>query len=79
MKKILEHADAIGVGLAIISSVIISMVWLNSQFNYTNERFAAMEYRFESRFSAIEKDIAIIKTVLIMKEIMPNELAKQEK
>jgi hypothetical protein len=31
------------------------------------------------KFNEIEKDIAIIKTVLIMKQIMPTELATGEK
>jgi hypothetical protein len=30
------------------------------------------------KFNEIEKDIAIVKTVLIMKNIMPTELAHQE-
>jgi hypothetical protein len=30
------------------------------------------------KFNTIEKDIAIIKTVLIMKNILPSEIAKQE-
>ena len=29
------------------------------------------------KFNAIEKDMAIIKTVLILKDIMPKELAKE--
>lgn len=32
-----------------------------------------------SKFNAIEKDVAIIKTVMIMKEIMPRELAVETK
>ncbi len=31
------------------------------------------------KFNEIEKDIIIIKTVLIMKQIMPTELAAKEK
>lgn len=31
-----------------------------------------------SKFTEIEKDIAIIKTVLVMKQILPAELAKHE-
>jgi len=31
-----------------------------------------------TKFNEIEKDIAIIKTVLIMKQIMPPELAAKE-
>jgi len=30
------------------------------------------------KFNTIEKDIAIVKTVLIMKQIMPQELAVKE-
>ena len=30
------------------------------------------------KFNAIEKDLVVIKTVLIMKGIMPSELAKSE-
>lgn len=30
------------------------------------------------KFNEIEKDIAIIKTVLVMKNILPAELAKEE-
>ena len=29
-----------------------------------------------AKFNEIEKDIAVIKTVLVMKQIMPNDLAK---
>jgi hypothetical protein len=79
MKRLIEHADAIGVGMTFIASIIGSMLWMNAQFNHIDDRFASMEYKFETRFSAIEKDIAIIKTVLIMKEIMPHELASNEK
>jgi len=31
------------------------------------------------KFNEIEKDITVIKTVLVMKNIMPTELAKEEK
>jgi hypothetical protein len=51
-----KHADA----LSIISTIIVSMLWINSKFN------------------ELEKDMAVIKTVLILKQIMPPELAKVE-
>lgn len=38
--------------------------------------FWSLNEKMNDRFSAIEKDIAIIKTVLIMKNIMPGELCK---
>jgi hypothetical protein len=32
-----------------------------------------------SQFNGLKQDMAIVKTVLIMKNIMPTELAKEEK
>ncbi|HEY3526799.1 MAG TPA: hypothetical protein VGK47_11415 [Nitrososphaeraceae archaeon] len=40
--------------------------------------FWHLNEKMNDRLSAIEKDVAIIKTVLIMKNIMPNELAVKE-
>lgn len=59
-----KHVDTVVVLGAILSSVF----WMNSQFNSVDSRFASME-----------KDIAVIKTVLMMKNIMPGELCKVEK
>lgn len=59
-----KHVDTVVVLGAILSSVF----WMNSQFNGIDNRFALME-----------KDIAVIKTVLMMKNIMPNEICKAEK
>ena len=46
--------------------ILSSVLWMNGKF-----------LEVEQRFSTIEKEIAIIKTVLIMKNIMPNELANK--
>ena len=40
--------------------------------------FWNMNEKFNDRFNSLEKDLTIIKTVLIMKNIMPPEMAKQE-
>lgn len=43
--------------------------------------FWTLNEKMNDRFTALEKDIAIIKTCLVMKNIMPSELAvchKQE-
>jgi hypothetical protein len=40
--------------------------------------FWTMNEKINERFNALEKDLAIIKTVLIMKNIMPAELAHKE-
>jgi hypothetical protein len=59
-----KHTDTVVVLAGILSSVI----WMNSKFSDMDKRFASLE-----------KDIAIIKTVLVMKGIMPSELASNEK
>lgn len=58
-----KHTDKV----IILGAFAAAILWMNAQFNEIN-----------SRFSAIEKDMAIIKTVLIMKQIMPSELAQAE-
>jgi hypothetical protein len=40
--------------------------------------FWTMNEKMDRRFSALEKDITIIKTVLVMKNIMPTEFDKKE-
>ncbi len=40
--------------------------------------FWTLNEKMNERFSALEKDLAVIKTVLIMKNIMPTEIAKCE-
>lgn len=54
-----NHQDT----LAIISTVIGCMLWLNGHLN-----------GIDRRFGEVDKDLAIIKTVLIMKDICPKEL-----
>ena len=61
MEWMKKHTDAV----VVIGAIISSMIWMNGQFN-----------SIDSRFSQIEKDLAVIKAVLVMKNIMPNELCK---
>lgn len=56
-----KHADTVTVLIGILSSVL----WMNGKFNDANDRF-----------NTLEKDVAIVKTVLIMKDVMPHALAK---
>jgi hypothetical protein len=58
-----KHVDMV----TVVSAIIFSMVWMNTKFNDVDKRF-----------NELEKDIAVIKTVLIMKNIMPIEFAKSE-
>lgn len=56
-----KHMDA----FIIISAIVGSMLWMNTRFN-----------EIDKKFSDIEREIAVMKTVMIMKNIMPTELAK---
>src|ERR1700733_12755255 len=56
-----KHVDTV----IILGAFATCMLWMNAQFN-----------GIDSRFGQMEKDMAIIKTVLVMKNIMPSELAK---
>lgn len=58
-----KHADTV----VIITAIISSLLWMNTRFNEVDRRFSDME-----------KDFAIVKTVLIMKNVMPKELAKSD-
>jgi len=58
-----KHVDTV----IILGAFATSTIWMNSKFN-----------DLDQRFNAIEKDIVMIKTILIMKNIMPVELAKHE-
>jgi len=40
--------------------------------------FALCFWNMNEKINAIEKDLTIVKTVLIMRNIMPTELAKNE-
>lgn len=55
-----KHTDA----FMIIAAIIGAMIWMNTKFN-----------EVDKKFSEIERELAIIKTVMIMKGIMPVELA----
>ena len=60
-----KHTDTV----IVIGAIISSMIWMNSKFNGV-----------DSQFAKLEKDIAIMKTVLIMKGIAGPEVfaAKEE-
>jgi hypothetical protein len=55
-----KHVDT----MVILGSFAAAMIWMSAQFKEVDQRF-----------SNIEKDIAIIKSVLVMKNIMPSELS----
>jgi len=58
-----KHTDTV----IILTGIISSVLWMNVKFN-----------DIDKNFSKMEKEIAIVKTVLIMQKIMPAELASMD-
>ncbi len=80
-----KHADSVSIIITLISSIVVCMLWMNSKFNHiderfflVNERFSKMQNEIDNRFSTLEKDIAIVKTAMIMKNILTVEMAHHE-
>lgn len=67
MNWLKKHADT----LAILGSFAVCFWNLNEKMN---DKFNAVD----NRFSVIEKDVAIIKTVMIMNHHMPCELVSEK-
>ena len=58
-----KHVDT----AIVLTAIFSSFLWMGGKFTDISDRF-----------SALEKDVAVIKTVLVMKGVMPSELAKKE-
>lgn len=56
-----KHTDTV----IVVGSIVTCMLWMNGKFN-----------DIDKKFSDIGKEIAVMKTVMIMRNIMPSELAK---
>lgn len=76
-----KHVDTV----IILGAFGASVLWMNGKFNEVDcrfhevdNRFSKLEKEFDKRFNELEKDIDKIKTVLILKHIMPTELAHEE-
>lgn len=74
MELIKKHVDTVVVLGAILSSVL----WMNGKFNSVDHQFAEIEKQIALTRADFEKEISIIKTVMIMKNIMPSELANNK-
>jgi hypothetical protein len=59
-----KHVDTV----IILTAFATSLLWMNSKFNEVDKQFAE-----------VHQELAVMKTVLIMKNIMPVELAAQTK
>ncbi len=60
MDWIKKHTDSV----IVVGAILTSVLWMNTRFN-----------EIDKNFSDIDKEISVIKTVLIMKNVMPIELA----
>jgi hypothetical protein len=72
-----KHAET----LTVIAALFSGFIWMDSKFSTVDSKFD----KVSDRLSGLEKDVAVIKTVLSIKGINCNELAsshqesKQEK
>lgn len=71
MELLKKHVDTV----VILGGILGAVLWMNGKFTDIDSRFADVN----ERFSQVEKEIAIIKTVLLMKDVMPKELAQKDK
>lgn len=62
MEWVKKHTDTI----IVLGGILTSVMWMNHKFN-----------RVDEKFSILEKEVAIIKTVLIIKGIMPDTMASK--
>lgn len=62
----------------IISAVIYLHNHIDSKFSSLEERLSSRMDNFEARLTTLEKDMSVIKTILIMQGTMPRELAHQK-
>jgi hypothetical protein len=65
-----KHADS----LAIISIILLGFRWADSKFEKINDRFSSID----SRIGEMEKDLAQVKMVLIIRGWLPESMAKIE-
>ena len=70
-----KHADA----FYVICSIAIGVVWMTNQTIIMKDVITSTEKNLVYRISLLEKDIAVIKASMILKDIIPSELAINEK
>jgi hypothetical protein len=61
MNFVKKHVDTV----IVIGGIVTSILWMNHKFSDVSNRFAA-----------IEKDLAVVKAVLMAQGHLPKELAK---
>ena len=69
-----KHAET----LTVIASLFGGFIWMDSKFSSMETRFDSKIERLDNRLSSVEKDVAVIKTILSIKGINCNEMASRE-
>lgn len=70
MELFKKHVDTVIILAAFASSIL----WMNGKFNDVDKQFSQVD----KKFAEVHQDLSVIKTVLILKQIMPPELAKNK-
>jgi hypothetical protein len=73
MEFLKKHVDTV----VVLGGVLSSVLWMNHKFSDVDKKLVKLEQDMDSKFAKVEQDMAIIKTVLIMKNIMPSDLASR--
>ena len=71
MDWIKKHKDSV----AVITSIALSVWWMTSQVHQVEKDLGKEISGLRSEITSIQKDMAVIKAVLIIKGMMPVEIA----
>jgi hypothetical protein len=71
MNFLKRHADA----ATVIGLILTAGLWMRSEFKEIHSEFKDVH----KEIAGLKQDMGVIKAVLIMKNIMPTELARREK
>jgi hypothetical protein len=66
-----KHVDSI----AVMGTVICAALWMTGQIHQVQREMDSRFARLDKEMSNLDKEISIVKTVLLMKNIMPPDLA----
>lgn len=64
-----KHVDTV----IIIGGILSTTIWMNTQFSKVDKEI----FSVKTDIALLNKDISLIKAVMLMKNIMPPELAKE--
>jgi hypothetical protein len=73
-KFLKNHADTI----VVLGGLLASIIWMNGTMNSFKDEIRIDIKEMHNDMAEIKTQIAIIKTVLIMKDIIPEKLANTE-